>query len=352
MKLERLTFFGLVVCLSAGVGCTAEGPQELCERWVAASCDTYLACCGAGERFDGVQCRADLWDACLVALQVSAVSDGYADFDPVAAEDCLSAIDACDLEAPIPDARIMACHNAAPGRGEPGSACSRSSDCRRPDSGYAACYTGVQGNGKGVCANVVVSADGKCGFAADTHVRSVCPASQICDVSGLADPVNVEPIYAFSADCRPPLGAGEPCSFHFGDRTLELSCAEGLHCGHDPADPTISACEERKARGEPCDTLLDECAVGLGCWGDPRTCQGSPEVAPYCYVPPVCGDDLCEPPETIETCEHDCAICGDGVCSIHESWAECASDCPRCPDGFCDPEAGEDAESCPGDCPG
>jgi hypothetical protein len=353
VKVDRLSSLGLVAWLCAAVGCAAEGPEPLCERWVTASCDAFLGCCAAGERFDGRRCREELWGACLDALQADAVRDGAADFDRAAAEACLAPLDVCALDAPLSEAQVLACHDAAAGHRGPGEACTRPGDCQRPDAGHAVCYGGVLDNGPGVCAKVVTSTGGTCGFAADTHIRSICPADQLCDVSGLVPPAGGgtkdAPIYEFSADCKPLLLAGQPCSAQIGHVAVELPCAAGLHCGPDPSDPKTSICLPRKARGEACEAYRGECATGLGCWGEPSICRGSAMVAPFCYAPPACGDHLCEPPETLESCGIDCALCGDGLCSPGESWAECSSDCPHCGDGYCD--APESPETCRGDCP-
>ncbi len=352
MKLDRLSFWGLAICLCVVAGCAAEGPEEVCRRWVAASCENFAGCCTAGDDFNGLQCQRDMWATCLETLRADAVRRGEADFDRTAADDCLAPITACNLGAPVPEKQILACRNASTGHVAPGEACSRASDCRRPEAGYAECYEGVAENGAGVCASVVVATDGKCGFAADTHVRSVCPAGQFCDVSALVPPGSIisgaKPIYAFSADCKPLPGAGQPCLTPIVKAVAELVCDRGLQCGDDPTGATIDICKPRKARGEACDTS-SECADGLACTYEPSTCQGADDVAPYCYVPPGCGNGFCEADETLKSCEKDCAICGDGVCSASETPADCPSDCPICGDGFCD--VNESNVTCRDDCP-
>ena len=75
---------------------------------------------------------------------------------------------------------------------------------------------------------------------------------------------------------------------------------------------------------------------------------------------PVCGDGICNGPETAASCPGDCAInppvCGDGVCDGTEDCSSCSDDCGVCPpsggcnnNGICN--VGEDCTSC-GDCPG
>ena len=102
----------------------------------------------------------------------------------------------------------------------------------------------------------------------------------------------------------------------------------------------------------------------------------------------TCGDGVCDPGETHDTCANDCcqlsdgsgggsgygsgggsghgsgagaicqAQCGNGFCDGNETHSSCPSDCcettgdgycvAHCGNGFC--EAGEDHASCPGDC--
>ncbi len=65
----------------------------------------------------------------------------------------------------------------------------------------------------------------------------------------------------------------------------------------------------------------------------------------------VCGDSLCEGPETCDLCPEcgPCPFCGDGSCNGGESCATC-SDCGPCPcgDGFCGLD--ESCLTCQNDC--
>lgn len=76
-----------------------------------------------------------------------------------------------------------------------------------------------------------------------------------------------------------------------------------------------------------------------------------------CPAAPVCGDGLCQAPEDNASCPADCPpapVCGDGICEAPEDNASCSADCPAAPpdvcgNGICDPT--EDNASCPVDCP-
>jgi len=69
---------------------------------------------------------------------------------------------------------------------------------------------------------------------------------------------------------------------------------------------------------------------------------------------PVCGDFVCESPETSSSCPADCSsgpVCGDLVCQSPETSSSCPTDCdtgPVCGDFVC--ESPETSTSCPTDC--
>ena len=41
----------------------------------------------------------------------------------------------------------------------------------------------------------------------------------------------------------------------------------------------------------------------------------------------ACGDGYCQPSETVNSCEIDCAYCGDNICNLMESEESCPTDC-------------------------
>jgi len=66
---------------------------------------------------------------------------------------------------------------------------------------------------------------------------------------------------------------------------------------------------------------------------------------------PVCGNDVCEPGETSDTCYDDCGpVCGNNKCESGETANSCPADCyqPVCGNRNC--ETGEDYNSCSYDC--
>ena len=69
--------------------------------------------------------------------------------------------------------------------------------------------------------------------------------------------------------------------------------------------------------------------------------------------PPLCGDDACEPPETVDDCPEDCGFwCGDGECEATEDLESCPEDCAagECGNGVCEPGTGESWHTCWIDC--
>jgi hypothetical protein len=67
-----------------------------------------------------------------------------------------------------------------------------------------------------------------------------------------------------------------------------------------------------------------------------------------------CGDETCNPGETVNSCPYDCGYCGDLTCGAGESvkgdMRFCAIDCQYTPgacNGFCEQS---DYPYCPSDC--
>jgi len=99
-----------------------------------------------------------------------------------------------------------------------------------------------------------------------------------------------------------------------------------------------SGYEDQQRVGDP---LVALCEAG---WPSPRLCD----------IDPTCGDQVCSPGESSESCPDDCpeAVCGDGYCEGSEP-VECASDCegPEAPAGWiCPAEYYRDRAGCDCDC--
>lgn len=62
-----------------------------------------------------------------------------------------------------------------------------------------------------------------------------------------------------------------------------------------------------------------------------------PPINPPPVIPPVnnCGNGICDPGETLQSCPIDCSVCNDGVCSGAETTYNCPSDCLECGDSIC-----------------
>ena len=125
--------------------------------------------------------------------------------------------------------------------------------------------------------------------------------------------------------------------------------ASGPGCGDGVCDP-----------GETCQTCPADCtdcgdSCGDGVCDPGEGCVACPGDCPQCGG--LCGNGVCDPGEACVGCPGDCPRCaeqcGNGVCNPGEACVGCPGDCPQCEglcgNGVCDPE--ESCESCPGDCP-
>jgi hypothetical protein len=112
-------------------------------------------------------------------------------------------------------------------------------------------------------------------------------------------------------------------------------------CGGDPVgddDDDISIAIDAPQAIDATDAPPTVCGDGV--------CQ-SPETAATCAADcSLCGNGVCNSGEQA-TCPTDCAVCGNGVCESSESNANCANDCPICGDGVC---TGNEPNTCVGDC--
>ena len=103
---------------------------------------------------------------------------------------------------------------------------------------------------------------------------------------------------------------------------LDAGCAadsEVLACNDDVAGPAASALSVELPAGE----------VRLLVGGFRREAFGPFTLtAQATPLELVCGDETCQPGETLEECPEDCAdICGNGACEPPESWRGCPEDC-------------------------
>ena len=317
-----------VVAVLGVASCSHNDPESFCQGWVESTCQALTTCCQSGTKFDPNECRLSLSSSCQEATQATKVEAGEAQFDSGAASTCMGTVSSCaDFAAlsakPTTYAVQQACANMVTGFTPVGAACNGAGECEK-EGDFSTCYgggTNTGGTAAGVCAKVVQD-QMTCSFSFSTLELHVCPDNLFCDrvatTPTTGEPPSMEQ-FEFTASCKPPIAAGKPCS----PLGQSLPCATGLFCqvttfnGPD----AMGTCVAPKPKGAACQPT-DVCATGLECLPSPTgtggTCQavGNQVNSPFCFSPtstgptgpagPQCGDGICEPPETAQTCPQDC----------------------------------------------
>lgn len=119
---------------------------------------------------------------------------------------------------------------------------------------------------------------------------------------------------------------------------IALDAGKELQCQSD--------CQNRICGDDGCGGSCGECNDGLAC----------NKVGQCVVAQSICGDGVCDGPETPDNCVADCGRvkppCGNGVCDPDEDDLTCPEDCPGtqpyCGDGLCDET--ETPMDCPEDC--
>lgn len=105
-----------------------------------------------------------------------------------------------------------------------------------------------------------------------------------------------EEIAVPQGECQARADEGENCA--------DRGCKQGLSCTLATVD---YVCTALPRRGEPCPNF-EECAEGLSCRGDTRTCERLSANGEACFVNPNClsgycnDDELCAPAPASEDC--------------------------------------------------
>jgi hypothetical protein len=162
--------------------------------------------------------------------------------------------------------------------------------------------------------------------------------------------------------CSPPSGAGNRanCGGATGDYT-DVGSYPGSPSPNGTFDQGGNAAEwtdtlvfmdSRAVRGGSPGTPADRLRGGIQEYDDPTFEGYGFRVASLedAAGGSVCGDAVCESPESAITCPGDCpTVCGDGLCSGDEDPLVCAADCPSvCGDGLC--SGAENVIHCAPDC--
>ena len=188
-----------------------------------------------------------------------------------------------------------------------------------------------------------------------TLVVSFVLAGLGCDKGGGGTVITPADTNAGDTECTPDCagkqcgddGCGDVCGECQGNDTCTLGvCSSAAPiCGNEICEPP-----------EGPEDCPEDCAGMDDCGDDVCTPPETPETCPTdCTPEDDCGDNICTPPESPLTCPQDCKEepeCGDDACTPPETLETCPADCtddPECGDLVCTPP--ENSETCPGDCP-
>ena len=319
--------------MAAGASCSGNNPEAFCQDWVESTCQAISTCCQDGTRFDMDGCRVGLSESCQSNTGATLVETGQASFDSGAASACLGTVTSCSEYASTTTsastyAHQQACANMLTGDRPLGAACNSSDQCARAGD-FSTCYSG-SATSTGVCAQAVLDTTG-CSFSFSNSELHMCPDGTFCDraAAHMSSEPPSQQEFEFSAPCRPYLGAGEKCDDVTGP---PVPCAAGLFCKVNGAGG--GTCTPYKTAGEAC-VLGDGCAPGLACLGagEMGTCQPISAQGGYCYTTTKCGDGVCTPPETPQSCPQDCGFGGVGCGTPGDA---CGADAECCPGLACD----------------
>ncbi len=293
----------------------------------------------------GQPCKADLDCESMLCIW----DRGQKRCSKLCAEECPVGFQ-CEQYLPPPDL-TFACFSTFPSLCLP---CMGSKDC--PGSGdRCLVYDGGQGT--------------FCGGACSQDAG--CPTGYECKLTKTTEGDQV-------SQCVLADGAACPCTEWAIENTLVTSCFVTNETGSCPGTRSCgpegwSQCDAQNPQMEMCFNNIDDDCNGqvddptlcVNCDCGDGICQfqcgeyfdltAGTDVFLNCAVDcAVCGNAMCEPGESPETCPQDCCgSCGDGLCRpgvCGETGASCPDDCgpDSCGDNTC--QAPENAVDCPLDC--
>ncbi len=309
-------------------------------------------------------------------------SDAIGEGPSTCPEDCHCGDGTCaPLEGENTLTCLADCHcgdgECSAGRGEDAATCPRDCLCGdgicEPDKGESAA----------LCPDECLCGNGICNKDAGETATS-CPGDCRCGDFWCESPVEdatscpEDCCRCGNCSCESACGEDESscptdCAYACGD--FESADCEHLLStlfvlGHPAGkDCRMDVCQCRAKDGAVIGSGCgDGCCMGFPCGEDPVTCPED------CRAP--CGDEVCDPSESVSTCPGDCrdaAVCGNGtcdrpdespwtcmadcrgscgncVCEPDEGFGRCPVDCGTCGDGVCSPCLGEREASCEVDC--
>jgi hypothetical protein len=300
-------------CLAANCSSTATCGNGICEAGESsASCppDCKSSICGngiceAGESSASCPMDCGSSDPCATLPNGATCTDGNA----CTAESCqngkcqpmpMSCDDgnACTMDACSPAAGCMHMVND-------GMACEDGNGCTQGDT----CTASVCTAGSNVCSACVTSEDCNDNNPCTTEV---CGGDNVCKITFSTGGL----VCSDGNACT----QGDLCNGSGQCNGMPLMCDDGNVCTSDMCDPQIGCTAVGIADGTTC-TTGDLCSASA--------CEASSCTVVQNLCTGDCGNGICDPAETNQSCPKDCApaMCGNGVCEAGENSANCPPDC-------------------------
>jgi hypothetical protein len=264
--MTRIRFALAAALLAGSAGCDSGGGIPIGDfgpRIVSAACDIGVRC---GTFPDRASCEASV--SIDLRQNQADVDAGRLKYDGNAAASCIAAFEStsglggCSVTTSLSASEPAACQRIFTGAVAMGGTCFQSIECQSQSCDLSAC-TGTTACCAGSCILPVTPLAAAIGTPCSTQVSSACVDGAFCQSAQAGGATGI---------CTAKLGAGQPCTSIVGQCASGLVCLDGSGvCGKLPAEGEACSATGR------CDLENDYC--------DPTTGLCAPRVTPGAACP-------------------------------------------------------------------